>query len=87
MATESNQDQDILRAMITTKVLTQCTYFIYKNIVHILTQLLRQSTEALLRLYDTSAGGFNPPIKLPSPHPLQLLFEKRVKKKIKGQVS
>ena len=62
MATESNQDEERLRKMISTK-----------------------SPEALLRLYDSSAGGFNPPIRLPLVHPLRQLFEKRIKKRIKGQ--
>ena len=41
MATESNQDEESFRSMISTK-----------------------SVEALLRLYDTASGGFNPPIKV-----------------------
>lgn len=62
MATESNQNEDSFRTMLTTK-----------------------SPEALERLYDASAGGFNPAIKLPAVHPLRQLFAKRMKKKLKGQ--
>ena len=41
-----------------------------------------KSAEALLRLYDTSTGGFNPPIMLPTPHPLRQVLEKRMMKKM-----
>ena len=62
MATESNQDEDAFRSMISTK-----------------------SADVLLRLYETRTGGFNPAIRLPGVHPLRQLFEKKMKKKIKGQ--